>query len=86
MKIQRHVYSFQSSVGTFSIRPARNKSWGLYIGDEDMFELLGYYGSAFAAADCVFMQTTGWDSWDRRKRIDVPPDPATVVRKSCEVS
>jgi len=73
MSTQKYVYSFQSSVGTFWIRPERNKSWGLYIGGEGIVELLGYYGSAFAAADSVYMQTTGWDGWDRSKRIDAPP-------------
>ena len=60
-------------LASFWIRPERNKSWGLYIGGEGILELLGYYGSAFAAADSVYMQSTGWDSWDRRKRIDAPP-------------
>ena len=72
VSMQRYVYSFQSSVGTFWIRPERNKSWGLYIGGEGIVELLGFYCSAFAAAESVYMQTTGWDGWDRRKRIDAP--------------
>ena len=72
MPMQRYVYSFQSSVGIFWIRPERNKSWGLYIGGEGIVELLGYYGSAFAAADSVYTQTAGWGGWDRRKRIDAP--------------
>jgi hypothetical protein len=55
------------------IRPERDKSWGLYIGGEGIIELLGYYGSAFAAADSVYMQSTGWNGWDRLKRIDAPP-------------
>lgn len=71
--MQKYVYSFRSSVGTFWIRPERDKSWGLYIGGEGIVELLGYYDSAFAAADSAYMQTTGWDGWDRRKRVDVPP-------------
>jgi hypothetical protein len=48
--MQEYVYSFQSAVGIFWIRPERDKSWGLYIGGEGIVELLGYYGSAFAAA------------------------------------
>jgi hypothetical protein len=71
--MQKYVYSFQSAVGIFWIRPERDKSWGLYIGGEGIIELLGYYGSAFDAADSVYMQSTGWDGWDRRKRIDAPP-------------
>ena len=55
-----------------SPRLERDKSWGLYIGGEGIIELLGYYGSAFAAADSVYMQSTGWDGWDQRKRIDAP--------------
>ena len=81
MPMQKYVYSFQSSVGTFWIRPERNKSWGLYIGGEGIIELLGYYGSAFAAADSVYMQTTGWDGWDRSKRIDAPPTLLLWSRK-----
>lgn len=81
--MQRYVYSLQSSVGTFWIRPERNKSWGLYIGGEGIVERLGYYDSAFAAADSVYMQTTGWDGWDRSKRIDARStrclDPTTAV-------
>ena len=73
LSMQKYVYSFRSSVGTFWIRPERDKSWGLYIGGEGIVELLGYYDSAFAAADSAYMQTTGWDGWDRRKRVDVPP-------------
>lgn len=73
MQKHKYVYSFQSPVGTFWIRPERDRSWGLYIGGEGTIELLGYHGSAFAAADSVYMQTTGWDSWDKRKRIDAPP-------------
>jgi hypothetical protein len=73
LSMQKYVYSFQSAVGTFWIRPERDKSWGLYIGGEGIIELLGYYGSPFAAADSVYMQSTGWDGWDRRKRIDAPP-------------
>ena len=42
-------------------------------GGEGIVELLGYYGSAFTAADSVYMQSTGWDGWDRLKRIDAPP-------------
>jgi hypothetical protein len=59
LSMQKYVYSFQSSVGTFRIRPERDKSWGLYIGGEGIVELLGYYDSAFAAADSVYMQTLG---------------------------
>lgn len=75
LPMQKHVYvySFQSAVGTFWIRPERDKSWGLYIGGEGIIERLGYYGSAFAAADSVYMQTTGWDGWDKRKQTDAPP-------------
>lgn len=73
MSMQRYVYSLRSSAGTFWIRPERNKSWGLYIGGEGIVELLGYYDSAFAAADSVYTQTTGWDGWDRSKRIGAPP-------------
>jgi hypothetical protein len=71
--MQKYVYSFQSAVGIFWIRPERDKSWGLYIGGEGIIELLGYYGSAFDAADSVYMQGTGWDGWDQRKPIDAPP-------------
>jgi hypothetical protein len=73
LPMQKYVYSFKSAVGTFWIRPERGKSWGLYIGDEGIIELLGHYDSAFAAADSVHMQTTGWDEWDRRARNDAPP-------------
>lgn len=73
LSMQKYVYSFQSEVGTFWIRPEPDKSWGLYIGGEGIVELLGYYDSAFAAADSVCMQTTGWDGWDKRNRIDAPP-------------
>jgi hypothetical protein len=54
---------------------ARNgtKAGGSNVGGEGIIELLGYYGSAFDAADSVYMQSTGWDGWDRRKRIDAPP-------------
>jgi hypothetical protein len=69
---QKYSYSFQSAVGIFWIRPERDKSWGLYIGGEGIVELLGYYGSAFAAADSVYTQCTGWDSWDQCKRSDAP--------------
>ncbi|MGA7925794.1 MAG: hypothetical protein WCA20_07335 [Candidatus Sulfotelmatobacter sp.] len=69
----KYVYSFQSAVGIFWIRPERDKSWGLYIEGEGTVELLGYYGSAFAAADSVCTQSTGWNGWDRLKRIDAPP-------------
>jgi hypothetical protein len=72
LSMQKYVYSFQSAVGTFWIRPERDKSWGLYIGGEGIVELLGYYDSAFAAADSVYMQSTGWDGWDQRKWIDAP--------------
>jgi hypothetical protein len=72
LSMQKYVYSFQSAVGIFWIRPERDKSWGLYIGGEGILELLGYYGSAFAAADSVYTQSTGWDGWDQRKRIDAP--------------
>ncbi len=48
---------------------------GQKAGDsgEGTVELLGYYGSAFAAADSVCTQSTGWNGWDRLKRIDAPP-------------
>ena len=72
LSMQKYVYSFQSAVGIFWIRPERDKSWGLYIGGEGIIELLGYYGSAFSAADSVYTQSTGWDGWDQRKRIDAP--------------
>jgi hypothetical protein len=75
--MQKYVYSFQSSAGTFWIRPERDKSWGLYIGGDGIVELLGYYGSAFAAADSVYTRTTGWD---RRKLIDAP---LTLLLWSC---
>jgi hypothetical protein len=71
--MQKYVYSFQSAVGIFWIRPERDKRWGLYIGGEGTIELLGYHDSAFAAAASVCMQSTGWDGWDRRKQIDAPP-------------
>jgi len=70
--MQKYVYSFQSAVGIFWIRPERDKSWGLYIGGEGIIELLGYYDSAFAAADSVYTQSTGWNCWDQRKRIVAP--------------
>jgi hypothetical protein len=73
LSMQKYVYSFQSAVGIFWIRPERDKSWGLYIGGEGIVELLGYYGSPFAAADSVYTQSTGWNGWDQRKRIDAPP-------------
>ena len=56
--MQKYVYSFQSAVGIFWIRPERDKSWGLYIGGEGIVELLGFYGSAFAAADSIYTQIT----------------------------
>ena len=68
----KHVYHFKSVVGTFWIRQERDKSWSLSIGDEGTIEVLGYYCSAFEAADSVHMQCTGWDEWDRRADNDAP--------------
>jgi hypothetical protein len=84
LSMQRYVYSFQSAVGIFWIRPERDKSWGL--GGEGITELLGCYGSAFAAADSVHTQSTGWEGWDQRKRIDAPPTLLLWSKKVCEVS
>ena len=79
--MQKYVYSFQSAVGIFWIRPERDKRWGLYIGGEGIVELLGFYGSAFAAADSVYTQSTGWNGWDQRKRIDAPENLLLWSRK-----
>src|SRR5580704_16039692 len=65
LSMQKYVYSFQSAVGIFWIRPERDKRWGLYIGGEGILELLGYYGSAFTAADGVYTRSIGWDGWDQ---------------------
>jgi hypothetical protein len=43
--------------------------WGLYIGGGGIVELLGYYGSAFAAADS-YMRSTGVD-FGAAKRNDL---------------
>jgi len=67
----KYVYSYKSPVGTFWIHQERDKSWSLSIG-EDIIEVVGYWDSAFAAADAVFMQTTGWDSWDDRPKKEAP--------------
>jgi hypothetical protein len=68
----KYVYSYKSPVGTFWIRQERDKSWSLSIGDEGIIEVIGYWDSAFEAADSVFMKTTGWDSWDRRLKQEAP--------------
>jgi hypothetical protein len=68
----QYVYSFKSAVGTFWIRPERNKRWGLYIGGEGIVELLGCFDSPYDAADDVHMQRIGWDEWDRRMDNDAP--------------
>jgi hypothetical protein len=70
--MSKYVYSFKAAVGTFWIRPERDKSWSLCIGGGDIIEVLGYYESPFDAADDVHMQRTGWDEWDRRTRNDAP--------------
>jgi len=80
----KYVYSFKAAVGTFWIRQERDKSWSLSIGDEGIIEVLGYYDSAFDAADSVHMQCTGWEEWDGRSDNDAPATllawTKTVVR------
>jgi hypothetical protein len=65
-------HAFRSVVGTFWIRQERDKSCGLSIGDEGIIEAIGYYDSAFDAADSVHMQCTGWDEWDGRAEGKAP--------------
>ena len=43
--MRTYVYSFQSVVGTFWIRPEGNKGWSLCIADEGTIEVLGHYES-----------------------------------------
>jgi hypothetical protein len=81
MRQSKYVYSFKSAVGAFWIRPERDQSCGLYIGDESTIELLGYYDSGFGTADAVRMQTTGWDEWDSRAHNDAPPTLLAWRRK-----
>jgi hypothetical protein len=59
-----HVYSKETSVGTFWIRPDQSNRLGLYIESDGDTELLGSSDSASAAADDVYTQNTGWDEWD----------------------
>jgi hypothetical protein len=74
----KYVYSFKAVVGTFWIRQEQDKSWSLSIGDEGIIEVLGYYDSAFDAADSVYAKTTGWEEWDGRSDSDNDA-PATLL-------
>ncbi len=78
----KYTYSFKSEIGTFWIRQERDKSWSLSIGDEGIIEAIGYYDSAFDAADSVHMQCTGWDGWDSRARNDAPPSLLQWTKKA----
>jgi hypothetical protein len=52
--------------------PGAGQKLGTLYRGQGIIELLGYYDSAFAAADSVYTQSTGWNCWDQRKRIDAP--------------
>jgi len=79
--MRTYVFSFQSAVGTFWIRPEGNRGWSLCIADEGTIEVLGYYESPVSAADGVYRQCTGWDEWDKRARNDAPPGLLLWTRK-----
>jgi hypothetical protein len=53
-------YTYETPVGTFSIRPIAKKTYGLLINDN----LLGSYLSADEAADDVYRHNSGWSKWD----------------------
>jgi len=64
------VYQYKSPIGRFLIKPQANSRWGLWFKDD----LLGSYHSAMAAADDVYMQTTGDYDWDSLDGVAIPTD------------
>lgn len=56
------IYNYKTPVGTFIIKPIKNKpnSFGLYINDE--FLISSSFPSSLA--DEVRSQNTGYDDWD----------------------
>lgn len=64
------AWHYRTSIGIFVIRPLRSGRWGLRIGGE----LLGSYRTAAAAADDVYMCSTGYVPWDRRVTVEHPTD------------
>jgi hypothetical protein len=59
------MYTFQSAVGLFWIKPQNDgsKLWRLGLDDE----WLGSYPTPIAAAKDVFAHQSGWDAWDQRQ-------------------
>lgn len=51
---------YKTNLGTFSIVPARQGGFDLWIGDEH----LGHYTTPHQAADDVYTCTTGHYPWD----------------------
>lgn len=70
----QRAYHKHTAVGTFWIRPHDFGRWGLFIEKDGETELLGSYHSPEAAADDVYTQHTGWDTWDIPIRHDAPVD------------
>ena len=64
------MWIYKSSVGTFSIRKQSNGFWGPLIDNE----ALGAYNSPEGAADDVYTQHTGHDSWDLLPPVIEPTD------------
>jgi len=62
------MHYYQSSVGTFIIKPAQDNRWTLLIDDE----FLGSYGTANQAAGDVHDHATGCDDWDLLLTYEAP--------------
>jgi len=64
------IYLYRSPIGRFLIKLQTNNRWDLWFKDD----LLGSYHSAMAAADDVYMQSTGNYDCDSLDGIDIPTD------------
>lgn len=63
-------WTYQTSVGTFWIKPNKNNRFTLGVNDE----ALGSYHSPHQAADDVFMCATGYWKWDNQLTVNDPTD------------
>lgn len=62
------MFYYQSSVGTFIIKPAYDNRWDLLIDDNG----LGNYATADLAAGDVHEHATGCNDWDLLLNFEAP--------------
>ena len=67
---------YRTDVGTFRIivRPEDGRFLLQVIDSTGEVETFGSYHRPEAAADDVFMCSTGFSAWDRRRTVDQPTD------------